>query len=173
MVMKIPVLSLLVLLSFGVHGQQGKVLRSPGLKKLDVFVGIWKAENKPGSGAQTTAVTSCRWSENGRFLICDQMVSEATGVSNDLSIYSYDSASNSYFLSLVGIAKTDAYSIPITVRGDTLIYLGSYMDNGQKILNRTLNIFKDPNFYIFISQDSKDGLTWTTTLEGSSRKKSK
>jgi hypothetical protein len=153
-----------------VYGQNGKILQATGIKKLSVFLGSWKGENKPGSSNNTNSTTSCSWSINGRYLICDQLIDQAGVRSNNLSIYSYDSLHDSYLLSLVGIPNTEPFSIPITARGDTLIYSGSYMDNGKKIFTRTLNIFRNSSFYIFISQYSTDGDSWTNTLEGSASK---
>ena len=111
---------LLACLSVKGFCQGGSVLNKKGLEKLSVLLGTWKDENKPGSKNQTTAITSCEWSLNGRYLVCDQLINQPDGQTNNLSIYSYDSLSDSYLLSLVGIPHTDPFSIPMTVRGDTL-----------------------------------------------------
>jgi hypothetical protein len=159
---------------FSINGfcQDGSVLKKNGIEKLSVFLGTWKAENKPGSSNLTTSITRCEWSLNGRYLICDQLIHEPDGQTNNLSIYSYDSLSNSYLLSLVGIPHTDPFSIPMSARGDTLIYSGSYVDKGKKIFTRTLNIFRSSSYYIFISQYSTNGDSWINTLEGSASKSS-
>jgi hypothetical protein len=161
----------LFLTSFA-YGQSGKILHATGMKKLSVFLGTWKGENKPGSSNNTKSITSCSWSLNGRYLICDQLIDQAGVRSNNLSIYSYDSLHDSYLLSLVGIPNTEPFSIPMTAHGDTLIYTGSYTDNGKKIFTRTLNIFGSSSFYLFISQYSTDGDSWINTLEGSASKSS-
>jgi hypothetical protein len=155
-----------------VYGQTGKILQATGINKLSIFLGTWKGENKPGSSNNTNSTTSCSWSLNGRYLICDQLIDQSGVRSNNLSIYSYDTSHDSYLLSLVGIPNTDPFSIPMSARGDTLIYSGSYMDKGKKIFTRTLNIFRNSSFYIFISQYSTDGDSWTNTLEGSASKSS-
>jgi hypothetical protein len=166
------IIGIIFLLTTYAYGQNGNILQATGTKKLSVFLGAWKGENKPGSSNNTNSTTSCSWSLNGRYLICDQLIDQAGVRSNNLSIYSYDSLHDSYLLSLVGIPNMEPFSIPMTAHGDTLIYSGSYMDNGKKIFTRTLNIFRSSSFYIFISQYSTDGGSWINTLEGSASKSS-
>jgi hypothetical protein len=160
----------LTFFSAGGFCQEAKVLKETGIKKMSVFLGTWKAGNTATSNNSTTSTTSCGWSLNGRYLVCDQMIHQPEGLTNNLSIYSYDSLSDSYLLILVGIPHTDPFSIPVTARGDTLFYTGSYMDHDKKVFTRTLNIFKSFSSYIFISQSSPDGFSWVTTLEGSASK---
>jgi hypothetical protein len=166
----VKIFLLLFFLSVCAQGQNGTILIDNGVKKLSVFLGTWKGENKPGSEQVTTSVTSCGWSLNGRYLVCDQLVDQPAGKSNNLSIYNYDSLHDSYLLSIVGLPNTDPFSIPVTARGDTLIYSGAYTDQGKKIFTRTLNIFKSSSFYIFITQYSSDSTSWITTHEGSASK---
>ena len=150
------------------RAQLGSILKDTGLLKLSVFIGKWEARSAPGSNDSTTAVYGCRWSENGHFLVCDQVVSQPGKSTNNLSIYSYDGVPDAYTLSLVGIPGADPFSIPVRSRGDTLIYLGQYKDQGNKVYTRTLNIFNSYARYQFVTQTSTDSLNWKTISAGAS-----
>lgn len=149
------------------------ILKDSGLKKLRVFIGTWKAENDPDPSGQpgVTAVSTCRWSANGNYMIADQEVTNAGKTTNNLSIYSYDPAKDEYTLTLVGIPGRDPFSIPITYKGDELYYLGSYTDDsGKKVFTRTVNSFLSASSYVFKVQTSEDGEHWVTHMQGKSTK---
>ena len=172
--MKKLAIALLILLPSGGFCQQAKVLKDKGLKKLDVFLGTWRAETAKGSGATAvSALSTCRWSANGQYLIADQMVNNGGKKTNNLAIYSYNPANDDYTLSLVGVPGTAPFTIGITYMGDELIYSSNYTANGQKTYIRTLNMFNSPSDYIFKVQSSKDSITWVTSVEGRSVKISK
>ena len=107
----------------------------------------------------------CQW----KFFGCDQIVTNSDGKTNNLAIYSYDSLDN-YKLTLVGIPGVKPFSIPITSKGDTLIYSGENTENGQAIYTRTLNVFINDSKYRYIVQSSMDENQWTTSLEGIAKK---
>jgi len=65
------------------------------------------------------------------------------------------------------------FAIDIVYKGDELIYISSYNDNGKKVYSRTLNDFVSPTYYTFKVQSSTDSLNWTTSMEGRSIKISK
>ncbi|HTR30597.1 MAG TPA: hypothetical protein VMH27_15095 [Puia sp.] len=149
------------------------VLKDSGLKKLAVFVGTWKGENDPDSTGKSAvvAITTCQWSPNGNYLVCDQRVTNQGHTTNNLSIYSRNTDNDGYTLSLVGIPGMQPFSIPITYKDDELYYLGSYTDNsGKKIYTRTVNTFLSAASYTFKVQSSEDGEHWTTSIRGKSTK---
>ncbi|HLX66936.1 MAG TPA: hypothetical protein VKR41_08060 [Puia sp.] len=153
--------------------QSPVVLKDTGLKKLSVFVGTWRAENDPDSMGKIPvfAVSSCQWSPNGSYLICDQQVTDRGTISNDLSIYSRDPDKDGYKLTVVGVPGMQPFSIPVTYKGDEFYYLGSYTgDDGKKVYTRTVNTFLSPSSYTFKVQSSQDGEHWTTSMQGKSRK---
>jgi hypothetical protein len=149
-----------------VLAQEGTVLKDAGLLKLKVFLGTWEGRNIPESADSSWAVYSCRWSDNGHFLVCDQMVRQKAVASNNLSIYSYDGTQDSYTLSLVGIPGSDPFTIPVRSRGDTLFYTGQYKDQGRTVYTRTLNVFATKERYRFMTQTSDDSVHWTTISGG-------
>lgn len=161
---------LLCLLLPGFCGAQA--LKTSGLHKLDVFEGTWKSQGDPDGSAATppSATTTCRWSVNGAYMICDQLVDNNGATTNNLSIYSYHPDKDGYELSLVGVPGMAPLSIPITASGDTLFYNSSYTVNGKKTFARTLNVFATASSYRYLVQTSGDGVDWMTTATGRSIK---
>jgi hypothetical protein len=158
-----------VLISAATYAQKAKVLTDTGLMKLKVFVGTWKSQSNDNEAAKNSngAVTTCRWSVNGNYLVCDQMITNGDKKSNNLALYSYDHAKDQYSIALVGIPGADPYSIPISYKGDVLIYSGEYKNKkGEKVYDRTLNTFFTSKYYTYTVQSSKDGTNWTTLKEG-------
>jgi len=168
--MRISFLIAAILAATSGFSQNGRVLKDTGLQKLKIFEGTWIGRNNPGSGDNTSARTTCRWSANGQFLVCDQVITNKDNkATNNLAIYSYDSAGY-YKLSLVGIPGMAPFSTPVISRQDTLIYPGEYIDHGEKIYSRTLNVFLSPTYYQYFVQWSKDKINWTTAMQGTSLK---
>ena len=150
---------------------QTKVLTAGGLRKLDVFVGVWRGEATDSANAgKISAINTCRWSPNGGFLIADQAVNMNGTERNNLSIYSYNPGTDDYTLTLVGIPGSAPFTVPIAYSGDTLIYHGAYTDNGRRHYTRTLNIFTSPDRYTYLIQSSEDSVHWQTNGEGRSQK---
>jgi hypothetical protein len=152
--------------------QSANVLTGDGLKKLDVFVGTWKAESIVDAGHPDaiSATSTIQWSPNGRYLVADQLVTIKGKETNNLSIYTYNPEKGDYTLSLVGVPGMAPFSIGVLARGDTLFYNSEYMDGGKKVYNRTLNIFNSSTDYVYKVQFSEDGVNWRTDGEGKSRK---
>ena len=139
--------------------------------KLRVFIGTWKAESTDSANAgKVSSVYACTWSPNGNFLIADQKVSNHGALTNNLSIYNYNAATDDYTLTLVGIPGMAPWTVPIAYSGDTLIYHSEYTSDGKKMYNRTLNVFLSATNYKFLIQSSPDGTNWRTDGEGLARK---
>jgi hypothetical protein len=149
-----------------------RVLTGEGVKKLSVFLGTWKAESLVDAGhpEKTSAVYTCQWSPNGRYLVADQLVNNNGKETNNLSIYTYNPDKGDYTLSLVGIPGMEPFSIGVLARGDTLFYNTEFMNAGKKVYHRTLNIFASPVSYVYKIQFSDDGVNWRTDGEGKARK---
>jgi hypothetical protein len=160
--------AMLMVISAGTFAQTPHVLTQPGLKKLGVFVGKWKSENTTKDAPKNFwAITTCRWSVNGNYLIADQEVHNNGVVTNNLAIYSYDAKTDTYKLSLVGVPNMAPFAIPVLASGDQFIYPGSYTDNnGKKVYTRTLNNFISSSLYTYQVQSSTDSVHWTSSLEG-------
>src|SRR5690242_5636153 len=59
-------------------------------KKLGAFVGKWETEGAFTSGQKTHTTLECRWSPQGSYLVCDQLVNMG-GEHRQFTVYSYDS----------------------------------------------------------------------------------
>jgi len=155
----------------GQPAAQGKVLKGTGLAKLGVFIGTWKAESTDSANVgKVSSVYTCTWSPNGNFLIADQKVSNHGVSTNNLSVYNYNSSTDDYTLTLVGIPGMAPFTVPVAYSGDTLIYHTEFSRDGKKMYNRTLNVFLSASNYKFLIQSSADGMSWHTDGEGVARK---
>src|ERR1041385_4900870 len=66
-------------------------------KKLGAFVGKWETEGSFTSGQKTSTTLECRWSPQGSYLVCDQLVRMgAAGEHHQFTVYSYDSKTGKY-----------------------------------------------------------------------------
>lgn len=151
--------------------QEARVLKEAGLRKLGVWLGTWKAESTDtGAAGKVLAVSTGNWSANGNFLLVDQVVNNAGVKSDHLNVFAYNASTDDYTLTLVGIKGAAPWTVPLAYRGDTLIFHTSWMENGTKRYNRTLNVFSSPTNYRYIIQNSTDSLNWQTAGEGRAEK---
>ena len=64
-------------------------------KKLGAFVGKWETEGAFTTGQKASTTLECRWSPQGAYLVCDQLVRMA-GEHRQFTVYSYDSKTGTY-----------------------------------------------------------------------------
>src|ERR1051326_6605559 len=139
-------------------------------KKLGAFVGKWETEGAFTSGQKTSTTLECRWSPQGSYLVCDQLVNMG-GEHHQFTVYSYDSKSGNY--SYVTLADPGAKPSTggIVIRGNLWTYDSSFTANGKTTLIRTTNEFTDPKTEVFKVATSEDnGANWKIMLEGKARK---
>jgi hypothetical protein len=139
-------------------------------KKLGAFVGKWETEGAFTSGQKTSTSLECRWSPQGSYLVCDQLVNMG-GEHRQFTVYSYDSKSGNY--SYVTLADPGAKPSTggIVIRGNLWTYDSSFTANGKTTLIRTTNEFTDPKTEVFKVATSEDnGANWKIMLEGKARK---
>jgi hypothetical protein len=144
------------------------------LDELDRFVGTWQSQGTFVDGPYSkagpaTATTTCAWSNNHVFMICQQSV-QMNGVNDDdLGIYTYDQAGSVYRFYNVHANRTT--STNVTVDGSTIAYPYSFTDKGANVTIRTLNVWANPNLYNWRTEYSTDGgKTWTLMASGASQK---
>src|SRR5271170_4514833 len=75
------------------HLQVPKI--APELSKMNVWVGKWASQTQVmttpySEAASVTSEMTCTWSPNHGFILCDHLIHGAAGVSNSLSVYTYD-----------------------------------------------------------------------------------
>jgi hypothetical protein len=140
-------------------------------KKLGAFVGKWQTEGSFTSGQKTSTTLECRWSPQGSYLVCDQLVNMG-GEHRQFTVYSYDSKAGKY--SYVTLADPGAKPTigGITIKGNLWTYDdSSFTANGKTTMIRTTNEFTDPKTEVFKVMSSEDnGATWKTGLQGKAHK---
>jgi hypothetical protein len=141
-----------------------------GLAALERFQGTWNGQGSfvttPYSRAATAhVVTTCAWSGDKLFMICQQVVALDGKSDDDVSIYSYDAKKDTYHFFNVGVSR--ANSVAISVAGDTVTYSSSFTDRSINVLTRTLNTWDRPGHYLWRSEYSIDaGKTWVLMASG-------
>jgi hypothetical protein len=155
--------------------QQTVQAQKPKLKYLDAFSGRWTTHGKlydtPYSHAGVITITmTCGWSPYKGYMICDHLVSGPAGKRNDLTIYTYDQADNSYkFYSLDQTGLP--HSVSLTIEGDIWTYNSDMEKDSKKILIKTINDFSKPDIVVWNTKFSDDaGVHWTLMNEGTDTK---
>lgn len=144
------------------------------LDELNRFVGTWHSHGTfvdgPYSKAGTaTATTTCAWSGDHMFMICQQNVLMNGAPDNDLGIYTYDQSAGAYHFYNVHASRTT--TTDIKVDGNTITYPVTVTDKGTNVMIRTLNVWANPNLYNWRTEYSTDGgKTWKLMASGASQK---
>lgn len=142
-------------------------------KKLGAFVGKWETEGAFTSGQKTHTTLECRWSPQGSYLVCDQLVNMGSaGDHRQFTVYSYDSKNSKY--SYVTLADPGAKPATggITIKGSLWTYDdSSFTANGKTTTIRITNEFTDAKTEVFKVASSEDnGATWKIMLQGVAHK---
>jgi hypothetical protein len=142
------------------------------VKKLGAFVGKWETEGAFTSGQKTSTTLECRWSTQGSYLVCDQIVRMgAAGDHRQFTVYSYDSKGGNY--SYVTLADPGAKPSTggIVIKGNLWTYESSFTANGKTTMIRTTNEFTDAKTEVFKVASSEDnGANWKVVLQGVAHK---
>jgi hypothetical protein len=139
-------------------------------KKLGAFVGKWETEGAFASGQKTSTSLECRWSPQGVYLVCDQLVRMA-GEHRQFTVYSYDSKTSNYSYTTLADPGAKPSSGGITIKGNLWTYESSFEANGKTTMIRTTNEFVDDKTEVFKVASSDDGgAHWKIALEGKARK---
>jgi hypothetical protein len=142
-------------------------------KKLGAFVGKWETEGAFTSGQKTSTTLECRWSPQGSYLVCDQLV--RMGAANEqrqFTVYSYNSKTGNYSFTTLADPGAKPMSGGITIKGNLWTYDdSSFTANGKTTMIRTTNEFTDDKTEVFKVASSDDGgAHWKIALEGKARK---
>jgi hypothetical protein len=141
-------------------------------KKLGALVGKWETEGAFTSGQKTSTSLECRWSPQGSYLVCDQLVNMGTaGDHRQFTVYSYDSKSGNYSYTTLSDPGAKPSTGGITIKGNLWIYDSSFTANGKTTLIRTTNEFTDVRTEVFKVASSEDnGANWKIVLQGVAHK---
>jgi Protein of unknown function (DUF1579) len=141
-------------------------------QKLIAFLGKWQTEGAfTGSGNKVTSALECRWSPQGKYLVCEQLVKMAGGDHRQLTIYSYSNKDGSYSYTTIADPGAKPTSGTLAIQGNVWTYSSSFENDGKTTQIRTTNEFRDPGTEVFKVESSRDGgVTWNTFLEGTAHK---
>jgi hypothetical protein len=145
------------------------------LNSLGLYVGVWKAETVSKDTAYSkagkrTSETTCNWGPNHGFLICDQIVHNANGDHNDLSIYTYNEKDHTFAFYGLSRDNPPVRAPKFTVEGKRWTYSSEFDDGGKHIRQRTINEFTSPDSVTYRGEYSEDGTNWIVMFEGSNKR---
>ena len=126
--------------------------------------------SKAGSGS---GVSTCAWSPDHVFVVCDQDVKDGGQAMRFLSIYSFDPASGSYHF--FGISpeggRPHAGDVAVSENGAHWEYLTKTTVKEKPVWFRTVNQFKNADEVDWWSEYSTDeGKHWTKTGGGTEKR---
>jgi len=140
-------------------------------KKLGAFLGKWQTEATFASGEKATTSLECRWSPQGAFLICEQLVKIGTEEHRQLTVYSYNSKNDNYSYTTLADPGAGPSTGSLTIKGNLWTYDFSFTDNGKTRQIRNTNEFTDAKTEVFKIVTSDDGGEhWKPMLGGKAYK---
>lgn len=149
---------------------------SHALEALSAFRGEWEGSGEmyatPYSRPGTSRVhTSCEWTANHGFLLCDQMIHGVRGASNDLSIYTYDDSSHAYEFFGLSRGSARARTPGLTIAGRTWTYASAFDDRaGAHVQIRTVNDVEDTVITYRTEYTTDGGAHWVLMGKGASHR---
>jgi hypothetical protein len=139
-------------------------------KKLGAYVGKWETEGAFAGGPKISTSLECRWSPQGVYLVCDQLVRMGGGDHHQFTVYSYNSK-DGYSYTTLNDPGAKPSSGGIVIAGNLWTYDSSFEANGKKTMVRTTNEFTDAKTEVFKVATSDDGgAHWKPVLEGTAHK---
>jgi hypothetical protein len=138
--------------------------------KLAILVGKWQTQGAFTGGDKISTALECRWSPQGSFLVCDQLVKMGAAEHRQFTVYSY-SSKDGYSYTTISDPGAKPTSGLVTIKDNLWTYDSSFAANGKTTQIRTTNEFKDAETEIFKVASSDDGgAHWKTVLEGTAHK---
>src|SRR6201996_494458 len=151
------------------HLQVPKV--APELTKMDVWVGTWESQTQVmttpySQAASMSSEMTCNWSPHHGFILCDHLMNGVNGVSNSLSVYTYDEATKSY--KFVGVDKDESpREVPMEVKGNVWSFGTEVQSQDKIILFKTNDEFLSDKVMHFRTEFSEDnGHSWRELNQG-------
>jgi hypothetical protein len=116
-----------------------------------------------------SGVTTCAWSPNHVFVVCDQDLLTDGKPGRDLSVYAFDAEKNTYHMFGMSPSAESARVTELSISSDQnrWEYLGNAKIGGKSVQFRTVNVFHDADHVAWSSEFSNDnGAHWVRMGEG-------
>jgi hypothetical protein len=144
---------------------------APEITKMDVWVGTWESQTQVmttpySQAASVTSEMTCTWSPHHGFILCDHLMNGPTGVSNSLSVYTYDEANKTY--KFFGVDKDDSpREVPMQVKGNIWSFGTEVQNQDKTIMFLTNDEFLSDKVMHFRTEFSEDnGRNWKELNQG-------
>jgi hypothetical protein len=153
----------------GAAGSQTAQADDP-IKKLGAFLGKWETEGTFAGGEKISTTLECRWSPQGVFLVCDQLVKMGGTDHHQFTVYSY-SSKDGYSYATLSDPGAKPSTGGIVIKDNLWTYDSSFPSNGKTMQIHTTNEFTDAKTEVFKVTSSDDGgAHWKTVLQGTAHK---
>jgi hypothetical protein len=148
---------------------------TPGADVLNRWVGgKWVGsgqfvESGFSKANKSSAVTTCVWSPDHIFVICDQDINLGGTPMRDLSIYAFAPQTNKFHHYAVSLSqeKPRNSALDISENDDRWVYSSIDHIKGKSVAFRTVDQFRGADTVLWRSEFSTDGgRNWTKTGEG-------
>ena len=144
---------------------------APEISKMDVWVGTWESETQVmttpySEAASVTSEMTCNWSPHHGFILCDHLMHSPTGLSNSLSVYTYDEAAKTY--KFFGVDKdASPREVPMQVKGNIWSFGTEVQNQDKTIMFLTNDEFLSDKLMHFRTEFSEDnGRNWKELNQG-------
>ena len=144
---------------------------APEISKMDVWVGTWQSQTQVmttpySEAASMTSEMTCTWSPHHGFILCDHLMNSPSGISNSLSVYTYDEAAKTY--KFFGVNKDDSpREVPMQVKGNVWSFGTEVQNQDKTIMFLTNDEFLSDKVMHFRTEFSEDnGRNWKELNQG-------
>jgi hypothetical protein len=142
--------------------------------------GKWPLEGKMldtdySKAVTVTGVSTCGWSPEHVFMICDQSLLEDGKPSRELSVYAYDPEKEAFHF--FGMSPTGgrphSTDLSISPEGTHWVYSSQNEISGKTVQFRTINEFHNADYIEWWSEYSTDGGNHWVKMGGGSERRQK
>jgi hypothetical protein len=144
----------------------------PALAVLTSLVGTWRVTGARKATAASpadavSATSTCGWSPNGAFLVCDQIAANGTDV---ISVYSYTEADQRFHFQSLSPHGGTIQHLDLSVTDRLLTYNGTFSNGAMQAHLRLTKTVTAPGAMHYKEEVSADGATWIPRGEGDETK---
>jgi hypothetical protein len=144
---------------------------APEISKMGIWVGTWASKTEVmttpySEAASMTSEMTCSWSPHHGFILCDHLLNGPSGLSNSLSVYTYDETGKTY--KFFGVEKDSSpREVPMQVKGNVWTFGTEVQNQDKTIMFLTSDEFESDKVMHFRTEFSDDnGRNWKKLNQG-------